>query len=167
MKFTGISIVEGLAMPRKDSDVRQKFFKDPPSLAAGAVAAQMALAGTTSSPGAASSTTQPQTQGLESALQRSQAEVEKLRAALKRKREGPPRTEPRAGPKAGPKARAAPKSETKSRREAQKQHSCLKAVRAGKCFRHNQGGCKVFNCEWPHDCSICGKQGCAAYLHDA
>ena len=55
--------------------------------------------------------------------------------------------------------KAAPKAKSKNR------GIYLKSVRAGKCFRHNQGECKVAFCPYPHECSICGEEGCAAIKH--
>ena len=41
----------------------------------------------------------------------------------------------------------------------------MATVRAGACIRHNKGGCKHINCEWPHNCAVCGKKGCMAIKH--
>ena len=46
---TGCSIVEALPVARKDSEIRQRYFHDPTSLAAGTAAAHMAMASSSSS----------------------------------------------------------------------------------------------------------------------
>ena len=34
------------------------------------------------------------------------------------------------------------------------------------CFKWQKGTCKNNNCNLAHICSICGKEGCAAYKHE-
>ena len=46
-----------------------------------------------------------------------------------------------------------------------KSQAHMATVRSGSCIRHNKGGCKHINCEWPHTCAVCGKKGCMAIKH--
>ena len=85
----GMSIVKALEAARLDEALKQRHFTGPTSLAAGAAAPQMALNVNASST-AASSTTLPAPlpqSSSDAALKRSQAEVERLRAALQKKRD--------------------------------------------------------------------------------
>ena len=165
-------LVKALATAREDEPLKQRHFNGPTSLAAGAAAAQMALssvaASSTSLPTMPAQIPQP---NAEAALKRSQAEVERLRAALQKKKDDVSSGGKAAGKNAGKgagkvkaktKAKSAPKSGGKSKH--QKIH--ILSIKAGKCFRHNQNICKVLNCEWPHDCAICGRPDCAAHYHD-
>ena len=118
-----------------------------------AAAQQTLLAGSV----AASSTTAP----VQSTLQQ---EVNRLRTQLQQHRaQGKAEPAPlKPAGKAGTKP--APKKKAQARKEARKTH--VEAIKSGKCFKHNSpAGCKVYNCQYPHDCTVCGKEGCAAWKH--
>ena len=168
-----MSLVKALAAAREGEPLKQWHFNGPTSLAAGAAAAQMALSTT-----AASSTTLPMLPSpspqpnTEAALKRSQAEVERLRAALQKKKDEAGPAGKGAGRGAG-KGAGKIKPKTKAKAGAAKsggkskhQRIHVASIKAGKCFRHNQNICKVLNCEWPHECCICGRPDCAAHYHD-
>ena len=39
------------------------------------------------------------------------------------------------------------------------------AMRGKKCVKFNKGQCSDKKCNWPHDCTICGRNDCAALHH--
>ena len=41
----------------------------------------------------------------------------------------------------------------------------MATARTGNCIRHNKGGCKHLDCQWPHICAVCGKKDCMAIKH--
>ena len=41
----------------------------------------------------------------------------------------------------------------------------MSAMQAGKCIRCITAGCDNKDCQWPHECSVCEKKGCAAWKH--
>ena len=94
-----------------------------------------------------------QTMMVESGL--SPADVAKLSGAAPKKR----------GRKAKAKAKAA--GADVSNKLLKKKVNTL-CMNNGKCIKFNLGTCKVpaAECNWAHDCAICGGAACAAYWHD-
>ena len=160
VNIEGYAIPAAMALARKDSDIRQKFFRDPVSMEAGVAAAQQMLLA-----GAAASSHQPPSQ---SALQQEVSRLRNQLAAHRAEGKAAPKKGAQPGKAAGggPPLKPKPKKGQAASRKAEKQASYMAAVKAGKCFKHySPGGCKVYNCQYAHDCTVCGKKGCSATKH--
>ena len=180
-----VSLKSALLRAREDDKLFQRHFLSPVAISAGMNAALATSSGTSATMTASSSTSLPSASPLppnffaQLTTTIAKAVTQAVGAATSGKGAW---SNPHAGPgggggkpagkvkaktkaKGGGKAKAKGKGGGKPGNKKLFQAVHFHALQAGKCSKFNKGSCKVFNCQYPHECPVCGSTDCAAIHH--
>ena len=179
-----LTLANALIQAREDRDVFQEFFITPTALSAGVEAARAASSSTTAGAGHSAGAASSSGINMNNLLSMVQRTVrQELQGAGfkpgggnngggKPGGKGGGKLGGKPGGKAGGKVKAKGKAKAKAA-AAGVTNKTLKgavhfsALRAQKCIKYNKGTCTAQGCEWPHECSVCGRTDCAGIYHTA